>query len=420
MRIAIVGAGIVGVTTAHELAADGHDLTVFERRGSVAEEASFAHAGLIGVGAALDWGAPGRPARGGGALGPLASIWSSRRAAPVATPAASPHPLQALTALSRERLQQLTRSLALDFERAEGSLVLLRTARDLKQAQPLLDRLAALQWRFDVLDADQCRGIEAGLNPATPLHAGIHLPDDGVGNCRQFAHLMRQAAEQLGVRFAFHTRVEAIEPGRRPQLRHVAVPPDDPRPGAATAPPTPVTESFDAIVVCAAMGAAELLHPHGVPLPLQAVHGHSLTAPLRHDDHQPDRSPRSAVLDERQEISISRLGGRVRVSGGNRLGAASSRPDAQTVAKLYKVLDDWFPGSARLDTVQLWNGARPTLPDGRPALGRSSADGVWVNLGHGGLGWGLACGCARVLADAMAGRPPLIDTDGLGPDRFAG
>src|SRR5690349_12537730 len=97
MRIAIVGAGIVGVTTAHELAADGHQLIVFERRGSVAEEASFAHAGLAGAGAALDWAAPGRPARSG-ALRSFASIWSSRRGAPVPVPVAGPHPLQALTA----------------------------------------------------------------------------------------------------------------------------------------------------------------------------------------------------------------------------------------------------------------------------------------------------------------------------------
>lgn len=419
MRIAIVGAGIVGVTTAHELAADGHQLTVFERRGSVAEEASFAHAGLAGAGAALNWGAPGRPARRG-VLRSLSSIWSSRRSAPVPAPATGPHPLQALTAFSRERLQQLTRTLALDYERAEGSLVLLRTARDLKQAQPLLERLATLRWRFELLDTAQCHTVEPGLNPATPLHAGIHLPDDEVGNCRQFAHLMRQAAEQLGVRFAFHTRVEAIMPGPRPQLRHVAMPPDDPRPGAPATAPTPVTDSFDAIVVCAAMGAAELLQPHGASPPLQAVHGHSLTAPLRHDDHQPDRSPRSAVLDERHEITISRLGGRVRVSGGNRLGAASSRPDAQAVATLYKVLDDWFPGTARLNTVQLWSGVRPTLPDGRPALGRSRADGIWLNLGHGDLGWGLACGCARLLADLAAGRQPPIDMDGLRPQRFAG
>ena len=123
-------------------------------------------------------------------------------------------------------------------------------------------------------------------------------------------------------------------------------------------------------------------------------------------------------MDERYKVAISRLGARVRVAGSAEIGGSAEHHNSGSLDTLYKVLHDWFPGVARLSHEQRWKGARPMLPDGPPVLGRSGIDGVWLNLGHGSSGWALACGSARLLADAVAGRPAAIDTEGLGVSRL--
>jgi len=446
MRIAVVGAGIVGVTTAYELAADGHEVTVFERRGSVAAEASFANAGVIAPGYVTPWASPGMPAKVLAHLlaahapvrlnphldaGTLRWIWKWWRACKPRRYQANRTHMQRLAMYSRERLHQLTHDLQLDYERNEGWLVLLRSAKDLARAQHGLELLGELGVPFDQLDPAGCRRVEPGLNAATPLHAGIYLANDEVGNCRQFAMLMRGQAQRLGARFRFHTTVQALQPGRVPRLTHHYLPPEETmligvaaeprrRDDPVTVPMVdgPVTEAFDAVVLCAALGAPALLAPHGLRLPLLAVHGYSITAPLRHLEEHPDLGPRSALMDERYKVAISRLGARVRVAGSAEIGGSANRHDPAALATLYKVLHDWFPGSARLSQAQPWKGARPMLPDGPPVLGRSGIAGVWLNLGHGSSGWALSCGSARLLADAINGRPSSIDTEGLGVERL--
>ena len=447
MKIAVIGAGVIGVTTAWELAADGHDVTVFERRGSVAAESSFANAGLVAPGYLTPWAAPGMsndvfgqllsrhaPVRLRASLSAveIAWIWRWWRACKLPARPANRLRMQRLAHFSRERLHRLTRDLKLDYERSDGCLVLLRTDSDELKVQPGLAALTALNTRFERLDATQCRAVEPGLSDETPLHAGIYLPDDEVGNCRQFTTLLRTHAQRIGVRFRFHTLVQTIVPGGAPQLVHMYRPPEDtttlmnvasesaPNEAQDTQPMAlhPVTEGFDAVVVCAAMASDALLRPHGLKLPMRAVFGYSITAPLRRHEGHPDIGPRSALVDERHKVAISRLGARVRVAGGAEIGGMQERNDPKALAALYKVLHDWFPGSARLGQAQVWKGARPTLPDGPPVLGASGVDGVWLNLGHGSNGWTLACGSARVLADAVAGRAPAIDTDGFGIKRL--
>ncbi len=134
------------------------------------------------------------------------------------------------------------------------------------------------------------------------------------------------------------------------------------------------------------------------------MHGYSVTAPLQHHDGGAHAAPLSAVMDERYKVAISRLGQRVRVAGSAEIGGAAQRFNPAALGTLYKVLDDWFPGAARLSQAQRWKGARPMLPDGPPIVARSAAAGIWMNLGHGSSGWALSCGSARVLADVMAQR----------------
>jgi D-amino-acid dehydrogenase len=261
---------------------------------------------------------------------------------------------------------------------------------------------------FHLVDGKRAREIELGLNPETPLHAAVHLPQAEVGNCREFAHLLRHEAQRLGAEFKFQRSVGQIKPGTVPVVTHLPT----------NGPDAPTEESFDAVVVCAAMGAAPLMGRMGIRLPLAPVHGYSITAPLRHVDGYPHLGPSSAVMDERYKVAISRLGQRVRVAGSAELGGRLSHMNSGALQTLHKVLDDWYPGCAQQGQVQQWKGARPMLPDGPPVLGASGAAGVWLNLGHGSSGWALSCGSARIVADQLAGRPAAIDVTGLDISRL--
>lgn len=426
MRVAVIGAGIVGVTTAYELSADGHAVSVFERRGSVAEETSFANAGVIAPGYVTPWAAPGMPAKvmaqlfsrhGAVRLArPLASgqmgwMWRWWRACRLPVWQANRARMYRLARYSQERLDDLTRQLHLSYEQDRGYLVLLRGAKELKLAQGSLTLLAELGAAHRLVDAAEARRLEPGLNPDTLLEAAVHLPNDQVGNCRQFAHLLRAEAQRLGARFHFGRQVDALRPGPQPVVVHRAAE------GEAAAEPA-AHHAFDAVVVCAALGSPALLRGLGLKLPMAPVHGYSVSAPLRVLEGHPEIGPRGAVMDERFKVAISRLGARVRVAGSAELGGRLDQLRPAALDTLYKVLHDWFPGSAQLGQVQRWKGARPMLPDGPPVLGASGVPGIWLNLGHGSSGWALSCGSARVLADQLGGRVPLIDTEGLGIDRL--
>ena len=226
MHIAILGAGIIGVTTAYELAADGHQVAVFERHASVAEGASFANAGVVAPGYVTPWAAPGMPVKVLRHLmarhapvrvrRPLAAAdvaWMRRwhAACEPARYAANRARMQRLAFYSRHRLHEVAARMAYDFDRTTGYMVLLRGAKDQHLVQPGLALLRELGVPFHEISADEARQLEPALHPHTPLAGAIHLPQDEVGNCRQFAVILRDAAEQLGARFAFNTPVAHID-----------------------------------------------------------------------------------------------------------------------------------------------------------------------------------------------------------------
>ena len=423
MKVAVVGAGIIGVTTAFELGLDGHEVTVFERRGSVAEETSFANAGVVAPGYVTPWAAPGMPAK---VLRHLLSrhapvrlalplsaadlvwMWKWYRACDLATFTKNRLRLQRLAFYSRDRLHAITERFQVEYDRSPGLLVVLRSERDRKLVQPGLQVLRDAGVAFQEIDAAQARAIELALNPDTRFVGAIHLPNDEAGNCRQFALLLKGLAQANGVRFEFNTAVHEL---------------DRATPGAmatwALGAPAPERRQFDAVVVCGGIDSAALLRPLGLDIPLAAVHGYSISAPIR----EPLNAPRGALMDERYKVAITRLGNRVRVAGSAEIGGSLQDRRASAIQTLYKVLHDWFPGAAQLANtgaaVQEWKGARPMLPDGPPVIGASGLDRVWLNLGHGSSGWALSCGSARALADLLAGRQPEVDMEGLGVERLA-
>ena len=415
MRIAVIGAGIVGVTTAYELCADGHEVTVFERRSAAAEETSFANAGIVAPGYVTPWAAPGMPGkvfrqlfqRHGAiklawplGLHELRWMWRWWRACTPAAYMAHRRQLQQLAFYSRERLHHLTRSLQLQYDRSDGFLVLLRGAQEHALVQPGLQVLRELGVGFHEISAQAARGVEPALNPETPLHGAIHVPGDEVGNCRQFALLLKNEAQRLGARFEFGTAVKQLRAA--PLELTVQLGSEAAR-----------TERFDAVVLCAGVASAALARPLGLQIPLVAVHGHSVSLSLREEMD----APVSGVMDERYKVAISRMGQRVRVAGGAEIGGRLAQPGERALHTLHQVLADWYPGAARQGRmggqIQSWKGARPMLPDRPPMVGASGVPGLWFNLGHGSSGWALSCGSARVLADAVAGRAADIETGAL-------
>jgi D-amino-acid dehydrogenase len=418
MKVAVLGAGIVGVTTAYELAADGHEVTVIEQHDSVAEEASFANAGVVAPGYVSPWAAPGMPGKVLSHLlsshspvrlswpmsaNDMAWIWKWWRNCKPAPYALNRARLQRLAFFSRERLHQLSADLRLEYDRSDGYMVLLRSDKDRAMVEAGLQVLRDAGVEFKAIDAAQARLIEPALNPDTAFSGAIHLPDDEVANCRQFASLLKAQAQLLGAEFHFNTTVQRID-SSQPTCVFVA--------GESEA------RRYDAIVVCAGLASARLLKPLGVRIPMTAVYGYSLTAPVR----ETLDAPRSGLMDERYKIAISRIGNRVRVAGSAEIGGSLAHKNEAVVQTLYKVLQDWFPGAAKLSGsqsgVQIWKGARPMLPDGPPIIGSAGVPGVWLNLGHGSSGWALSCASARLVADMLGGKKSAIDTEGLGLERL--
>jgi D-amino-acid dehydrogenase len=424
MRIAVIGAGIVGVTTAFELAVHGHEVTVFERHSAAAEETSFANAGVIAPGYVTPWAAPGMPAKVAGFLlknyapvrvslplsrTELAWMWKWLRACDLATYSANRARMQRLAFYSRTRLHEITEHFTLEYDRSDGFMVMLRGEREHKFVQPGLQVLRDAGVVFREIDAEEARTIEPAINSDTDFAGAVYLPNDEIGNCRQFALQLKAQAQTLGVRFEFNSVVEPLEAATPGSLR---VRPDN---GQAPA----EQWNFNAVVVCGGVDSAALLRPLGLDIPLAAVWGYSVSAPIR----EPLHAPRSGIMDERYKVAISRMGNRVRVSGSAEIGGSPQKKRAASIQTLYKVLHDWFPGAAQLANtgaaVQEWKGARPMLPDGPPLIGATGIPGVWINLGHGSSGWALACGSARVVADLMSGREPEVDIEGLGVERLS-
>jgi D-amino-acid dehydrogenase len=411
MKIAIIGAGIIGVTTAYELATDGHEVHVFERRASVCEESSFANAGVLAPGYVTPWAAPGMPSKvlkylfqehapvrlklpfKNSELGWMRQWLKACKPNVYAAHRAS---LQRLASYSVARLQDLSKSLELEYDRAKGYMVLLRGEEELAQIQSSLEVLKEAGFEHKVLDAPAARKIEPALCANTALHAAVHLPNDEVANCRQFAMLLKTKAEALGVQFHFNTsaiRMEHASHGIRLTTQSEQT-------------HTESAHSFDNVVVCAGVASSSLLKPLGIHIPLIPVYGYSVSAPLR----EPFDAPQSGIMDERYKVAISRIGNRVRVAGSAEIGGDPAKINDAAIKTLYKVLDDWFPaGADTKNQVQVWKGARPMLPSGPPRIGASGAANVWLNLGHGSSGWALACGSARVLADLMANKRPEIE-----------
>jgi D-amino-acid dehydrogenase len=412
MKIAIVGAGIAGISTALELARDGHQVTVYEKKNAATEGASFAPGGWLSPCAAASLSTPGtgmplQTLKGtdllqasnliGSATWRWMRQWRTRAKPTTTEPTPYAQALSHLEAYSQSLRWQTDDAPEVTAERRLGSLLILRTPAEVAFWQTHLPQLQAQGTPCQLLDAPQACTLEPGLSQGIAWTHAVHFPRGESINPRLWAQHLRTQTQALGVQWHTSTPVQRIH--HHPVGVEVAG----------------KLHPFDAIVICT--GELHELLPNHPSLPLMPIWGYSVTAPVR--DAQ--LAPRTAILDWQQQATISRLGQRVRITAGLEMGTTAAQPHhTPTLQRMYRLLNDWFPGGVHLSSpqVQVWRGARHHLPDGLPATGASHWPGIWLNLAHGSHGASLASGCARALTDMLSGRTPAIDMAPFSPQRF--
>jgi|SRR5215211_1565633 len=416
MKVLVLGSGVIGVTTAYYLARSGHEVTVVDRQAEPAMETSFANAGEVSPGYASPWAGPGVPIKAIKWLlmkhGPLVirpkpdpAMWlwllKMLRNCTAARYAINKGRMIPLAEYSRDCLRSLRAEIGIRYdERDRGTLQLFR-----KQAQldGTADDIAVLNQYgvpYQLLDRAGCIAAEPALAAVKDkIAGGLRLPQDETGDCQMFTAALAVEAATLGVKFKFNTRIERlIADGSRVT-------------GVATG--EGVLQS-DAYVVALGSWSSRLLRPIGISIPVYAVKGYSITVPVADSGG----APVSTVMDESYKVAITRLGDRIRVGGTAEISGYSNRLHAARRATLDHSLTDLFPRGGDLTDVKFWCGLRPMTPDGPPVIGATRYPNLHLNTGHGTLGWTMACGSGRVLADMLSGRGPDIDTSELAMSRY--
>ncbi len=302
---------------------------------------------------------------------------------------------------SRECLIELLEEETLDFDtRAQGTLQLFRTEKQLKGSkadQEVLDRFDS---PYEVLDRDGCIAAEPGLrHVADKIVGGLRLTADRTGDCRMFTAELADRAAELGVTFRYNEVIERLEIKGD---RIAGVITDRGR------------ETADAYVIALGPYAPVLLRTVDIRVPIFPVKGYSITLPVTEDA----AAPQSTLMDETHKVAITRLGERIRVAGQAELIGYNTRMGKRAFDTVKHVITDLFPKGGDVSQSQGWTGLRPMTPDGPPILGPTRYANLFLNTGHGTLGWTMACGTARAVADVVTGKTPEIDLDGLTVARY--
>lgn len=406
MRIIIVGAGVIGVTSAWYLTRAGHEVTVLERNSTVARETSFGNAGGVCPGFAGPWAAPGMPQKAlkwmFQAQAPLKFrpradvrqwIWlaSFLRNCTAARFADNKSRMQRMAHYSKACLVALRQETGIRYDHGTGGVLqIFATQAEAEHGAAGARVLTKLGIEHRLLTRDEALEIEPGLAASdAPLTGGVHLLTDEVGDCHLFSQELAKLAQQEGCHFLFDQTVTALVPSN----------------GKVTG---VLTQSglleADAVVLATGPHAAALLKPLGIALPVYPVKGYSMTC----DITDPALAPRSSVMDEHSKVMITRLGTRLRAAGVAEIAGFDKNPRPATLEALRARVTRLFPGAADYSQPTYWHGFRPMTPDGVARIGPTAYKNLYLNTGHGSNGWTQACGASRVLADMIDGRTPEI------------
>ncbi|MBB3957089.1 D-amino acid dehydrogenase [Novosphingobium sediminicola] len=416
MKIAVLGSGVIGVTSAWYLRQAGHEVVVIDRQDGPALETSFGNAGEISPGYASPWAAPGIPMK--------AVKWLMMQHAPlILRPRPDMAMLKWLVAMlgncnardyainksrmvrlaefSRDCLIELRAQTGITYdERMQGTLQLFREESQLAGIAKDVAVLKADGVPFEVLDKAGCIAAEPGLaGSAAPIAGGLRLPNDETGDCFKFTNALAEMARAAGVEFMTGTRIARIveEGGRITSV--------DTDRGPVTA---------DAYLVAMGSFSPHLVRPLGLKVPVYPVKGYSLTVPIVDEP----LAPVSTLLDESYKVAITRLGDRIRIGGMAEIsGFNMDLPEARR-ATLEHSAGTLFSGAGDFSAASFWCGLRPMTPDSTPVIGATRIGNLFLNTGHGTLGWTMACGSAHVIADIISARTPAIETADLALSRY--
>ena len=414
MKIVILGAGVIGVTSAWYLARAGHEVTVLDRQPGAALETSFANAGEVSPGYSSPWAAPGIPQK--------ALKWLFMKNAPlIVHPTIDPATVRWMLSMlrnctktryarnkgrmvriaeySRDCLIKLRADTGIQYDhRTQGTLEVFRKQQQIDNIGKDVEVLKAGGVPFEILDAAGCARAEPGID-ASQIVGGLRLPNDETGDCYKFTTALAALAEKAGVRFIYNVDIRGL---RHDGQKIMAVETNQ--------------GDYTADVFIGALGSytPKLVKPLGLDLPVYPVKGYSITLPIINEA----RAPVSTVMDETYKVAITRLGDRIRVGGMAEIARFSTDLPPARQATLVHSVEDLFTGAGDQDQAKFWCGLRPMTPDGTPVIGRTRYDNFWLNTGHGTLGWTMSCGSARVLADMISGIKPDIDTADLSIARY--
>ena len=416
MTVLVLGSGVIGTTIAWYLVQAGEDVTVVDRQPGPALETSFANAGEISPGYASPWAGPGVPVKAIKWLlmhhSPLvikpmleAAMWrwgfAMLRNCTEARYKVNKARMVRVAEYSRDCLKALRAETGITYDdRAQGTLQLFRTRKQLDGVSKDTAVLDQYGVPYQVLDRKAYLAYEPALAGVQHKFVGaLRLPGDETGDCFVFTHKLAKMAEARGVRFRFGTTITGLSSDG---TRVTGVETDQGRLVA------------DRIVLALGSHAPAWLRPLGIDIPVYPVKGFSITVPIT----RADAAPESTIMDETHKVAVTRLGDRIRVGGMAQLSGYDLALDERRRRTLEFVLTDLFPDAGDLARSTFWTGLRPMTPDGTPVMGPTRLANLYLATGHGTLGWTMAAGTGRAMADLLTGRKPEIDFDGLTADRY--
>lgn len=417
MRVVVLGSGVVGVTSAYYLARAGHEVTVIDREAGPALETSFANAGQISPGYASPWAAPGVPLKAvkwmfqkhaplairlDGTQFQLQWMWQMLQNCTSSRYAVNKGRMVRLAEYSRDCLQALRAETGIQYEgRTGGTLQVFRTQQQFDGAAKDIAVLQEANVPYELLSSAELAQAEPALAAVShKLTGGLRLPGDETGDCQMFTTRLAALAEQLGVKFRYNTPIDAL---------------------AMTGDRIAGVQCGDELVradsFVVALGSYSTKFLSGlVKIPVYPLKGYSITAPIVNEAS----APVSTVLDETYKIAITRFDDRIRVGGmAEIVGFDKSLRQARRET-LELCVNDLFPGGGDTSKASFWTGLRPMTPDGTPIVGRTPVPNLFLNTGHGTLGWTMSCGSGQLLADVMSGKQPAIKADDLSVHRYLG
>ncbi len=418
MKVLVLGAGVIGTTSAYFLAKQGHEVTVIDRQDSVAMETSHANAGQLSYAFSSPWAAPGLPSS-------LLKWILSGRSPLVVNPNLSLNTLKFIYRLykncnhksyetnksrmlrianySQKSLLEIENDFNINYEqRKQGSLQLFWDDKEFKSVKkdiPILERHNLI---YELLDADGCIKAEPGLKHIkNKLSGGIRFKSDFTGNCYLFSNQIYQKCIDMGVKFEFNTEIESI------LIKNKAVSSVVTKQGDFTA---------DCYSVSLGSYSAKILSQIGIQTPIYPVKGYSITLPVKNDLD----APQSTIMDDKNKIGITRLGDNIRVAGIAHLTDFNQDLRAKSLRSLKDGIDRLFPQSYKSNTdLEFWTGFRPSTPDGTPIIGSTPYSNLYLNTGHGTLGWTMSAGSGKLLANLVSGVAPEISLEGLDMNRYS-